>query len=188
MIRKLRTLLFVISLSLPALLLGASVASADDTICRGTIGAVTVDNLVVPDNARCTLQGTRVEGNIFVETNSVLVARDVRVDGNIQADGHRLVFVYGSSTVGGNVQIEQGAAAWIDNVRIDGDLQVEQNNAQNRLTRNVVGGNLQANQNSGGLLIALNRIAENLQCQANNPPPTGGRNVAGDKEDQCANL
>jgi len=36
-------------------------------------------------------------------------------------------------------------------------------------------------------VISSNSIAENLQCQANNPRPTGG-NTAGDKEDQCAAL
>jgi hypothetical protein len=37
-------------------------------------------------------------------------------------------------------------------------------------------------------VISNNSIAENLQCQANNPRPTGGGNTAGDKEDQCAAL
>ena len=53
---------------------------------------------------------------------------------------------------------------------------------------NTLLANFQANQNTGGLVIANNRIAQNLQCQANTPPPTGGGNTAGDKEDQCAAL
>ena len=53
---------------------------------------------------------------------------------------------------------------------------------------NTIYGNLHAVQNTGGLVIENNYIAENLQCKENNPPPAGGGNRAGDKEDQCAAL
>ena len=53
---------------------------------------------------------------------------------------------------------------------------------------NTVEANLQAVQNEGGVELTGNTIAENLQCKENNPPPTGGGNTAGDREDQCANL
>ena len=48
--------------------------------------------------------------------------------------------------------------------------------------------NLQAESNTGGLVIKNNRISEYLQCKQNNPPPTGGGNTAGDKENQCSRL
>ena len=55
--------------------------------------------------------------------------------------------------------------------------------------RNRVGGDVQAFQNTGGVVISSNRINGNLQCKANSPPPTGGRNVVGgNKEDQCRRL
>jgi hypothetical protein len=34
-------------------------ASAEETTCRGSLGAVTVDNLRVPQEGRCILTGTR---------------------------------------------------------------------------------------------------------------------------------
>ena len=40
-----------------ALLMAASVAQAEERVCRGTIGATTVDNLRVPEGASCTLNG-----------------------------------------------------------------------------------------------------------------------------------
>jgi hypothetical protein len=179
-------------LALLSLLVWGPVAMADDTVCTGTIGKVTVDNLIVPNGRSCTLNGTRVEGNIIVSTGATLTAKGVDVDGNVQAEGARSVRVLvlggARSFVGGGVQIEQGGSARIDRVDIDGDLQLFQNRGFLRVTGNDVGGNLQANQNTGGLNIANNIIAENLQCAANNPPPTGGGNTAGDTEDQCANL
>jgi hypothetical protein len=171
------------------LLAGAPPALADDTVCRGTIGAVTLDNVVVPDGAACTLEGTRVEGNVFVETGATLQADRVAVDGNIQAVGHALVVVRPESTVGGSIQIKQGQSARVEQVRINGNLQLEQNNGSFTLTDNIIGGNLQANQNTGsGLAVERNRIDGNLQCQANHPPPTGGGNVAASLEDQCEDL
>jgi hypothetical protein len=47
---------------------------------------------------------------------------------------------------------------------------------------------MQVFQNTGGVRLLNNRIAENLQCKENDPPPTGSGNIAGDKEDQCAGL
>ena len=42
-------------------------------------------------------------------------------------------------------------------------------------------------QNRGGVAITANRVDGNLQCKANIPAPTGGRNIVqGVKEDQCA--
>ncbi len=72
--------------------------------------------------------------------------------------------------------------------RINGDLQFEANEARMVARNSTILANLQAFQNTGGVVLQNNRIAENLQCKENNPPPTGGGNQAGDKEDQCAAL
>ena len=167
---------------------GAAVARADDTICRGTLGAISVDNLKVPDRAKCTLNGAHVKGNIIVGTGATLIAKAVTVDGNLQAEGAQSVTVTSRSFVGGSVQIKQGGGASLSGLRINGDLQLESNRSRLTISGNRVGGNLQAVQNTGGLRLTDNRIAQALQCKENTPAPTGGGNVAGDKEDQCAGL
>jgi hypothetical protein len=68
---------------LVALAVIAPVALAEEKVCRGTIGARTVDNLRVPQDASCTLNGTRVQGTIRVENGAKLVANGVRVIGNV---------------------------------------------------------------------------------------------------------
>jgi len=167
---------------------GASVANAETTTCAGTIGAVTLDNIVVQDDSTCILKGTRTKGGVYVLTRATLSANRVRINGNIQAEGARAVYVNPMSVVGGNIQLKQGAKAVVDQVQIGGDLQVEQNRGYITLTKNEIDGNLQAFQNRGGIEISRNIIAENLQCKENVPAPTGGNNIAGSKEDQCANL
>ena len=68
-------------------LIGAttSIALADDFECTGSVGVETKDNVIVPDNRSCSLNGTNAEGNIIVGTGATLRAVGVKVDGNIQS-------------------------------------------------------------------------------------------------------
>jgi hypothetical protein len=124
-----------------------------------------------------------------VSRNATLIARDIRVIGNVQAENARLVVVRAGSRVNGDVQHVQGEAARVLDTRIGGKLLYDENEGALWTRRNVIKGDLQAFQNTGGVLIANNRIDGNLQCKANNPAPTGGGNVVqGNKEDQCKGL
>jgi len=177
------------AIAAPWLLLAAAPASAEERICRGTIGATTVDNVRVPDYASCVLLGTRVKGTIKVELEATLRAEDVVVIGNVQAENARSVRVMDGSRVGGSVQVKQGGAATVSDSRIDGDIQYDSNTSPLRALRNTVGGSIQVYQNAGGVEIRRNTIDGNLQCKANSPRPVGGNNiVGGNKEDQCARL
>jgi hypothetical protein len=162
---------------------------AEEISCTGTVEAVTVDNVRVPDNATCTLHGTTVEGTVYVESNATLYAIGAKIDGNIQAENSTRVDVTAGSSVGGSIQIVQSGAATIDSVAVIGDVLFDSNDQALVATGNTVGGNVQAFQNTGGVHIAGNTIDGNLQCKENTPPPTGGNNVVnGSAEDQCANL
>ncbi len=159
---------------------------AEERTCRGTLGAITVDNRRVPDNATCTLNGTYVKGTIKVETGAVLKAFGVRVVGNVQGENSAKVVVRDGSRVGGSVQVVQSRVVTVLDSRVNGDILVDENSRRQNLRRNVVGGNLQAFQNTGGVEIYRNRIDGNLQCKANSPRPVGANNVVGgNKEDQC---
>jgi hypothetical protein len=176
------------AIALASLLGNTPVAFAEERVCTGTIGAVTLDNVLVPDRRSCTLNGTRLKGTLTVSTGATLSASGVRVNGNIQAEGVKAVYVNPGSVVEGNIQTKQGGSARIDRVDVLGDLQFEANNRTLCVTYTDVGGNLQVFLNTGGVTLLRNGIAENLQCKENRPRPTGGGNLAGDKEDQCARL
>jgi hypothetical protein len=180
----------VVALSLAAgLIMAPTAAMGEETTCTGTIGAVTVDNLRVPDGARCILDDTRVEGTVKVGSGATLIARGIRVIGNVQAENAARVVVKRESRVNGDIQHVQGGRAKIKASTIGGQVLFDENVGRLKAKGNVIGGNLQAFQNSGGLRIANNIIDGNLQCKENVPPPTGGGNVVhGNKEDQCATL
>jgi hypothetical protein len=178
-----------IVVAMVALVLGAPLATAEEYTCRGTVGAITVDNLRVPDGASCALEGTKVKGTIKVESKASLLATGVQVIGNVQAENAKKVVVRGGSSVGGSVQIVQGGAARVVKTKVKGDILYDDNRRALAALRNTIGGNLQAFQNTGGLEISKNRIDGNLQCKENNPAPVGGGNVVGgNKEDQCKRL
>ena len=173
---------------LASLLLAAGPAMAEETPCTGTIGAVALDNIFVPDGATCTLNRTRTNGSVVVGTGSTLIATGVSINGNIQTEGARAVVVQGSSTVGGSIQHVQGGSARIDRVRVSGDVLFDSNRGLVSASSNNIGGNLQALQNVGGVTLTNNTMKGNLQCKENVPAPTGGGNRASSKEDQCARL
>jgi hypothetical protein len=182
---------FFFAMAVLALAVFAPAAQAEERVCRGTIGATTVDNLRVPQGASCTLNGTRVEGTVKVERNARLTANGIRVKGNVQSEGFKNIVLREASVVVGSVQLENGlrdGSGRVINTRINGDLQFFSSEARMIARGNTILANFQANQNTGGLAIENNKVAENLQCQSNNPPPTGGGNTAGDKEGQCARL
>jgi hypothetical protein len=167
----------------------AGTATAEETRCRGTIGAKTVDNLKVPAGKRCVLEGTTVKGTIKVGRKATLIARGVRVVGNVQAENSRKVVVRGGSRVGGSVQIVQGRAALVRGTKVNADILFDDQRGELRAKGNSVGGNIQAFQNTGGVVIKSNVVDGNLQCKENQPAPTGGGNkVEGSKEDQCSGL
>ncbi|GAA2378614.1 hypothetical protein [Nonomuraea africana] len=164
----------------------ATPAFADERVCRGTIRAVTLDNVRVPPGATCTLAGTRVKGTIKVERSATLIAREANVEGNVQGEGARAVSVVGGSVVRGSVQVKQGGAATVTSSRINGDIQLDANRGYLRVNGNRVGGNIQVVGNGKGAQIHRNAVKGNLQCKENSPKPTGsGNSVGGDKEDQC---
>jgi hypothetical protein len=161
---------------------------AEEISCTGPLGAITVDNVRVPQNATCTLNGTVVQGTITVQAGAWLSATGVRVIGNVQAENAASVTVGGSS-VGGSVQVKQGASASVTGSTITGDIQYDQNGGGLAADDNRVGGNIQIVGNRGGAQVNRNTINGNLQCKENTPAPTGAGNVVdGSIEDQCRQM
>ena len=151
-------LLLALPVVMVASILGAPPALADDRRCTGTIGAVHIDgNVIVPAGATCRLIRTRVDDNVFVRDGAVLVARGVRVGGNIQATEHRRVLV---------------APRKVDDTvvrsRVGGDIQLFDNFDLLTLNNNKIGGNLQCKENFEDPTGANNKVKGNAedQCEA----------------------
>jgi hypothetical protein len=187
--RRIICLVLLIVLGLSTLTFGTPSASAEERRCTGTIGATTVDNVLVPSGRSCTLEGTKVKGTVKVSKNATLTVISARIVGNIQSQGHASVSVNGSTTVGGSIQLKQGGAFSINAARVTGNIQVVSNNGSSTISNNRVNQDIQVFSHSGGIAINSNRVDGNLQCKGNSPRPTGSGNIVqGNKEDQCRRL
>jgi hypothetical protein len=177
----------IAALALTAVMLPQA-AFGEERACRGSLGKVSLDNLRVPQGAKCTLNGTRLNGTITVQRGAVLVANGARINGAIQAENARNVVVRGSR-VGGSIQLKQGGGATVRGSHVKQDIQYDHNSKALRAVRNRVVGSIQVVGNSGGAAIVRNVVNGNLDCKENRPAPTGGGNrVGGSKTDQCAGL
>jgi len=185
----------VAALAATGSLAAASPALAGDFECRGSLGAVTVaGNVIVPDDAVCTLNGTQVDGAIAVKSRATLDATGIRTTGGIQAASPLNILLDGS-TIGNNVSVVKAgepvlrrpADSRIQLVgnRITGDIALQENESTISVARNTNSGSIAAEKNRGPVDISANFIGNQLQCQANTPPPTGSGNSARQYGGQC---
>lgn len=187
--RKVLTAAMFLGLTALPVLSAAPPVAAEEFSCIGTVGGRTLDNVRVPQGRSCTLDGTQVQGTVYVEEGASLTARGVRVNGNIQAGNHRSVVVNGNSFIGGSFEAEQGGAFRIVQTQVEGSIKAISNQGAGRIANNRVNADVQVFSNGGGVDVTRNRVDGNLQCKENEPAPTGGGNVVqGNKEDQCAGL
>jgi subtilisin family serine protease len=136
--------------------------------CTDILGAVIVDNLLVPVGHTCTLNRTRVLGNIKVETGATLGAININVSGSIQADKAGSISI-ADSTIRGNLQVVESSSVLLDTSYLEGDVQ---------LVKNI-----------NSITVLNNTIEGNLQCKDNETMPAGGGNIVrGNKEEQCSSL
>ncbi len=108
-IKKMKKIGMTLALLMTVLLIGSTNATADDFRCTGAVGEATLENVIVPSGASCTLTRTRVQGNIFVERGASLNTRGARVGGSIQSEGFNSIVVQGGTRVTGSVQLKRAA-------------------------------------------------------------------------------
>jgi hypothetical protein len=138
------------------------------------------------------------------------------VHGNVEivaSSAGNFAFVIQESIIGGDLLFEKnvgptaiGSGGGAAGNMIGGDLQIFDNNVEGAFcppdtppgecpifenglfNDNVVGGNMQLFKNQGPTEVIGNRIAGDLQCKENEPPPVGAGNTAKQREEQCAAL
>jgi hypothetical protein len=185
-------------LVLSAMLVAPGAAVADDTRCIGALPADTYDNIIVPRDSLCVLQGSVVRGSIKIEQNARLVAIYNEIRGNVEGDKAELLQMT-ANTVGGNVFIEKGETPGdggfdiylCGNTLTQGNIQVEKiqgsivigdpepSVAYPCAPNNVQKGNIKLEKNlavpfagmpTSGLVIRGNQVGGNLQVFKNEGP------------------
>jgi hypothetical protein len=100
--------LFATALATAAFVIGVmpSPAAASETRCVGELGAVVVENVLVPNGAACTLGGTAVLGNVKVKADARLSADFATIAGDVML-APRSTLLISDSAIGGNVVCTQ---------------------------------------------------------------------------------
>jgi hypothetical protein len=191
--------------------------TVDDGRCTGVVVGGTYENIKVPGGSSCTLRNVTVTGNVIALENARLTVEDSRVDGNIQGENAAVVHVRGGRLGGilqvhegnspgelgvsitggtvltqGNIQVTKmrtGRILIADAVLEKGNLQVEENAVTGSLevTRNRVAQNLEVRKHRGGAskIVRDNTVSQKLECKENDSPFVGGPNTAAEAEEQC---
>jgi len=199
-------------------ILGNVRAGPDSVFQSSPVAGLFEERGFVGGNVRCNgcifvdLVQTTVEGNVRIrgERDGSFIAEGSEIFGNLRiarsAAGDFSFSVVGT-TIHGNFRFERntGPTEIRDNV-IGGNLLLIRNDVagafcppdapaeecplfeNGHVTGNQVGGNVRLIGNEGPIEVADNRIEGDLRCARNDPPPTGGGNVASRKTGQCSGL
>ena len=210
--RALLAIIFVVAAA------ASAYAKDGNVTCSGTVGggASVTDikgNVIVPDNASCTLNFVNVTGDVQTGHNSTLLitayTEPSTIQGNVLAIQCNSAMLEGNVTVGGNVQIEFCSGPGPNGFQgpdtvIKGNFRCEANASNaapclawlGRVYGNVeIHGNMAPTPSD----VSLVSIGSGLQCGHNSPAPTHmhgpswvdghGRSWAdGRSQDQCAGF
>jgi hypothetical protein len=128
------------TLAAAALLVAAAPAHAAVTTCTGTLSGVTVDELLVPSGAACTLENVNVLGDVTVRPTGSLDAPstavaiggsvDVRNDASFRSSTSSTTDTGGRLTVGGSIRAGSGSTLSITSKNLDIGGAVRSNSAR----------------------------------------------------------
>jgi hypothetical protein len=143
-----------------------STAATRASACNGTLGALSVDQVSVPAGASCTLNGTRVQGDVKVARGGSVTATGARIGGNVQAEDSRTVVISASTVVIGDVQAKRLASVRLENSTVDGNVQVEERGASLITSGVRVGGDLQVKK-AASATIGSTTVDGDIQLEEN---------------------
>ena len=150
-----------------ALLIGVgSAQTAADLSCNGAFTGMTYNNVVVPENGNCTLDHTRVLGNVTVKKNARLLFEaltgDSTVHGNVSANACQEVNL---ETPGGSFRVVVGGDLTIVGCTSGFDgARGTQGMSPPTMT---IGGNVKCDDNVDECAFDYNAVGKNLDCSGN---------------------
>jgi hypothetical protein len=98
-----------------------SSAGTGQTTCVSVLGAIDVGDVLVPPDALCVLEGTRVLGDVVVTPGAQLTASSASIEGNVDVTGYGYLFV-DASTIGRDVVCAQ-AFCVLERTHVLGDAE-----------------------------------------------------------------
>ncbi len=141
------------------------------------IGAKIDGDLVVPDNASCTLTNSTVGGNVEVGQNSFFQATNTKIGGDVRGQDSQTVFIDTGSSVGGRVDTSSTAQVFVFNATIGDEVDIRDttsvvNVCGNHVTRDVEvfgsGRDILVGDTTNGAQCAGNTVGRDIKVIRNN--------------------
>ena len=144
----------LVAVAVVAVLAIASPAAARDLKCNGVFNGKTYDDVTVPRGAACTLNGSRVKGNVKVLSNAYFQATRTSVRGDVKGRGAQTIFIDTGSKVGGSVAAVKAVQFYVFNSTIGGDIEPEKTAEAVQICGNTVRkGNIEVRRSGTDILI-----------------------------------
>jgi hypothetical protein len=91
--------------------------------CNGRLSGATIkSDLVVPQNAACTLTKSIIKGNVTVRKNAYLQVVESSIRRDVKANGAQTVFIDTGSTLAGKLETDKTAQVFVFNSTINGGI------------------------------------------------------------------
>ncbi len=126
-----RKLFVLAGVALTALLVLSSPAAASSTTCNSTLTGVTIpDDLVVPEDASCTIVDSTVVDDVRVGRNAFFTATNSDIGDDVEAKNAQGILLELGSTVGDDIRTSRTVQVFLFDSSAGGDIEVRKSASQ----------------------------------------------------------
>lgn len=143
--------------------------------CEATETGVSVDEVIVPENAVCTLIDSTVTDDVKVRAGAFFQASGTDIGGSVRARDAQTVFLDTGTTVGRDVRTDNTAEVFVFNATVGDDVEIEKTSAVAQVCGTTVDNDLEVKRSSFDILIgdpqavdcAGNTVGDDLEVERN---------------------
>ena len=143
--------------------------------CEADQTGVTVDEVIVPEGASCTLTDSTVNGDVSVGKAGFFQATNTDIGGKVTARDAQTLFIDTASTVGESVKSHGTAQVFVFNATVARDLEIERTTEVAQVCGTNVGDDLEVERSGFDILIgdpqavdcAGNTVGDDLEVERN---------------------
>jgi len=148
-----------------------------DTICTSDKQATTIPgDLIVPENASCTITDSTVGGNVKVGRNAYFQAIRSTIAGDVKGRRSLTIFVDTGSAVGGEIDASSPFQLFVFNASVGDEVDVSGATSQVNICGNQVQGDVEVSNSARDILVgdpsatdcAGNTVGGDIEVERNN--------------------
>jgi hypothetical protein len=148
-----------------------------DTVCTSDQQATTIPgDLIVPENASCTITDSAVGGNVEVGKNAYFQATSSKIAGDVEARRSLTVFIDSLSSVGGEVETSSTFQVFVFNATVGDEIDVSGSSDKVHICGNQVTKDVEVTSSGRDILVgdpratdcAGNTVGGDIEVEHNN--------------------